>query len=68
MNLTQQLAYLKHIGELQNAKVTINVEADCSRYEIRIHDHIFYTFQDALDYLKRDAAALAGNEQPWEVL
>ncbi len=63
MNLTQQLAYLKHVGELQNAKVTIVTETDCARYEIRIRDHVFYTFQDALAYLKRDAQSLAQSKE-----
>ncbi len=61
MNLTQQMAYLKHVGELQNVKVT--VLCDGGRTEIHIHDHTFYTFQDALNYLKRDAQTLAHDDK-----
>ncbi len=65
MNLTQQMAYLKHVGELQNVKVTVDVRD--GEYEIHIHDHIFYSFKAALDYLKRDAQSIATSEN-WEVI
>lgn len=56
MNLTKQMAYLKHVGKLQNAKVTIRCEK--GHPEIYIHDFIFHTFEDALYYLKRDATTV----------
>ncbi len=65
MNLTQQMAYLKHVGELNNVKVTLVCED--GKIEIHIHDHVFYSFDTALEYLKRDAANVANNDG-WEVI
>ncbi len=61
MNLTQQMAYLKHVGKQQNVKVT--VVCDGANHEIHIHDHTFHTFKDALNYLKKDAETIATNDR-----
>lgn len=66
MNLTQQMAYLKHVGELNNVKVTVICEG--GQYRIHIHDLTFYTFTAALDYLKRDAQSVVNNENDMEVI
>ncbi len=66
MNLTQQIAYLKHVGELQNTKVT--VKCDGGPIRIYIHDHMFTAFEDALRYLQRDAQMIAATKNNLEVI
>lgn len=57
MSLTRKIAYLKHVGKLQNVKVSL--EFVDGKMFINVHDMQFTSFKTALDYLKRDAEMIA---------
>lgn len=61
MNLFQQAKYLKHIGKLNDTKITFsNLNG---RMVIYIQDREFFDFQAALRFLQEDARNIVEEAQ-----